>query len=279
MKTVAVLMSTYNGEKYLREQIESVLKQEGVFVRLIVRDDGSSDKTTNILSDYERENKLVWYTGENLKPLGSFMNLLFTCDKFDYYAFCDQDDVWSSKKLWKSLSIMENDENNNPNRAIIVHTDMSVVDEDLNIIHRSFWDVNGIRPDILNNFIDLSCYNGVNGCTILMNNIARDVIQHHYFEQMQIIHDVFCALTVSANNGVIDYLDEPTVLYRQHSENLVGADHINKLRYLSRFLILNRVIANNYRNYLTAKRIGDINMLQYIIHKIRYIFTKKHGLR
>ena len=93
---VAVLMSSYNGEKYIRPQIDSILAQEGNFeLSLFVRDDGSTDKTQAILQEYAQKRKLTWYTGNNLGPARSFMDLLKKCKGFNYYAFADQDDYWS----------------------------------------------------------------------------------------------------------------------------------------------------------------------------------------
>ena len=85
---IAVLMSTYNGEQYISEQIDSILAQEGDFdLELHVRDDGSKDGTINILSRYEEEGKLRWYNNENLGPAKSFMDLIFSCGEYDCSAF------------------------------------------------------------------------------------------------------------------------------------------------------------------------------------------------
>lgn len=279
MSNVAVLLSSFNGGKYLREQLDSLTNQVDVSINIIVRDDGSTDETIDILCEYAEKGLLKWYTGENLKPLGSFMHLLLNCPPADYYAFCDQDDVWLPDKIKDTMALMMKDEKDYPNRPIIIHTDMKVVDSDLNVICDSFWECNGIRPEILNNFKDLACYNGVNGCTILMNNHARNIIKEKYFVQNQFIHDVFCALTVSANGGIIDYLDKQTMLYRQHLGNVVGVDHVTKYRYFKRLKSLIPVVINNYNNYVTVNRIGQISLISYVVHKVKYIFTKKHGIR
>lgn len=104
-KKFVVVMSTYNGEKYLKLQIESILKQEDIEVQLIVRDDGSKDKTIEILEKYRDNKELIWYSGDNLKPAKSFLNLLEYVENnindldYDYVAFADQDDIWDSQKL------------------------------------------------------------------------------------------------------------------------------------------------------------------------------------
>lgn len=98
-KSVQVVMSTYNGEKYLKEQIDSILSQEGVDVRLYIRDDGSSDRTTDILASYQEHKNVKIEKGNNLGFAKSFLTALDECDEADYYAFSDQDDVWEKDKL------------------------------------------------------------------------------------------------------------------------------------------------------------------------------------
>ncbi len=94
MDSIVVLMSTYNGEKYIREQLDSIFNQEGIDVKVVVRDDGSKDTTHAILDEYKKTHELVWYTGENLKSARSFMDLIYQAPESDYYAFADQDDYW-----------------------------------------------------------------------------------------------------------------------------------------------------------------------------------------
>lgn len=101
---IAVLISTYNGEKYIRDQIESIMSQKvDAQIDIIVRDDGSTDKTKDILEEYSKQKKLKWYTGENLKPANSFFNLLIQNETYDYYAFADQDDYWKNDKLRRAI--------------------------------------------------------------------------------------------------------------------------------------------------------------------------------
>ena len=93
-------MSSYNGEEFIREQIDSILGQEGVETALHVRDDGSTDSTQEILEEYRKQGKLRWYTGDNLKPAKSFMDLIATVETdAEYIALSDQDDVWLPEKL------------------------------------------------------------------------------------------------------------------------------------------------------------------------------------
>ena len=180
MEKVTVLLSTYNGEKYLAEQLESLAAQQGVEVELLVRDDGSNDGTASILNEWQDKGLLSWYRTVNLGPGKSFMDLLQTAQSGSYYAFCDQDDVWLSNKLQITMDKMKEVELANPGKPVIVHTDMNVVDEKLNVVHDSFWRSSGLRPDILRTFPFLCICNCVNGCTIVMNNAARELILDKY---------------------------------------------------------------------------------------------------
>ena len=92
MNNICVLMSTYNGGKFLREQINSILNQVNANITLLIRDDGSSDNTLGILKEYEEQNKLTFYSGKNMGPAMSFIDLLFSAPEAEYYAFADQDD-------------------------------------------------------------------------------------------------------------------------------------------------------------------------------------------
>ena len=152
---------------------------------------------------------------------------------------------------------------------------MNVVDENLNIIHNSFWKFSGLRPDLLKTFPYLCCCNGVNGCTILMNSSARSLILDKLVEQKAIIHDIFAALAVSYHNGVIDYIEEPTVLYRQHSSNVVGALQYKGLASIKeRLKNIKKVIQKNIDTYNDINKIGKISIPNYIYHKIKYLIKR-----
>ena len=100
MQHVNVLLSTYNGKRYMRELIDSIIAQEGVSTDILARDDGSTDgDTQRILDDYQQRGLLTWYQGENLRPAHSFMQLLADAHEAPFYAFADEDDYWQPDKL------------------------------------------------------------------------------------------------------------------------------------------------------------------------------------
>ena len=110
--TVAVLMSTYNGEKFLEEQLDSIFSQTGVNVKLYVRDDGSTDCTLHIIDQYAERFPIVKLAdNENLGPGFSFMRLLYQYafePEIDFFAFADQDDIWLENKLWIGVEAINN---------------------------------------------------------------------------------------------------------------------------------------------------------------------------
>ena len=275
MEKVIVLLSTYNGERYLAEQLESLVAQKDVDVEILVRDDGSKDATVAMLDEWQEKGALSWYTSANLGPGKSFIHLLQTATPGNYYAFCDQDDVWLPEKLSVTMDKMRAVEAENPGKPVIIHTDMNVVDESLNIIHDSFWRSSGLRPDILRTFPYLCTCNSVNGCTIVMNSVARELILEKYVEHDIIIHDVISALTVAYHGGIIDYVETPTVLYRQHSSNVVGAMEYSKARAIKeRLLSIGKVFSNNVRLFKDVNKIGKITVFSYLCHKVKYLLIR-----
>ena len=121
-----ILLSTYNGEKYLPELLESVLAQKDIYVDILARDDGSTDKTVEILKKYDR---VKVYGGNNLKPAKSFLDLIWKADiNYDYYALCDQDDVWKEEKIISAVKCIENID-----KPALYSSAVEVVDKRLNI--------------------------------------------------------------------------------------------------------------------------------------------------
>ena len=275
MEKVIVLLSTYNGGKYLSEQLDSLVAQKGVDVGILVRDDGSTDTTVGVLDKWQEKGLLTWYSSGNIGPGKSFMDLLKKAPSGAYYAFCDQDDVWLPEKLHLTMEKMKAVEEANPDKPVIVHTDMYVVDEKLEMIHESFWRSSGLRPDILRTFPYLCVCNSVNGCTIVMNSAARELILEKYVEQELIIHDVISALTVSYYGGIIDYVEAPTVLYRQHCSNVVGAVAYSKGRAIrNRLANIVKVLGRNVKVYKAVNKIGRINIFSYLYHKVKYMIIR-----
>jgi glycosyltransferase involved in cell wall biosynthesis len=229
VKKVIILMSTYNGEKYIREQIESILTQTYKNIELFVRDDGSKDSTTKILEEYARAGKLTWFQGENLKPARSFLELVKKAPEAEYYAFADQDDVWDSDKIEVAVNMLSNVPNEKP---ALYCSATRLVDENLNVItpiahcknfKLTFGEalVQAISP----------------GCTFVFNRKSKEYLDMFKSEYIS-MHDALLMLIATAFGNVI-FDKQPHISYRQHSNNVIGTQHSLVSRYkrrLKRFL-------------------------------------------
>lgn len=175
-KSVQVVMSTYNGEKYLKEQIDSILSQEGVDVRLYIRDDGSSDRTTDILASYQEHKNVKIEKGNNLGFAKSFLTALDECDEADYYAFSDQDDVWEKDKLSTAIEILEEESQSTP---LLYCSALQRVDENLNPLHVQSY--HGLRI----NLPSMLTRGRLAGCTFVFNNTLRNLVKNaNYIEKL-----------------------------------------------------------------------------------------------
>ena len=210
---IAVLMSSYNGEKFIAQQINSVLEQQcEAEVELIVRDDGSTDSTKEILQKYQDEGKLRWYTGENLRPAKSFLHLAANHSSYDYYAFCDQDDYWHCDKLQKGLDLLKNAEG-----PAMVLANARLVDGKLQDLGRNVYNHAPNRD-----FCSALCGGGFLGCTIIMNEALAALIRCYPQPEKLIMHDSYVAILCTLYNGQIFFDPVPHMDYRQHGNNVVG---------------------------------------------------------
>ncbi len=190
--TVAVLLSSYNGEKYIREQIDSILGQTWKNIKIYVRDDGSSDKTAEILRKYEQEGKLVFYQGENIGFINSFFDILKRCGKADYYAWCDQDDVWLPGKIERALERLETDREahtgkKDQNRPVLYFSEYDFYDENLHFLKHGLVHKEG--PSFANSLLDCISlgFNSVfNDCTrkMMLRNKPEHCCGHDWWTYM-----------------------------------------------------------------------------------------------
>jgi glycosyltransferase involved in cell wall biosynthesis len=220
---VDVLLSTFNGARFLAGQIESVLAQTWPHLRLLVRDDGSTDGTQDLIGRYAAAHpgKVVQVAGGNkLGPCGNFAALLAQSDA-PYMMFCDQDDVWLADRVAIVLRRMKELEAElGGNCPLLVHTDLAVVDESLRPISGSFWKYQHFSPRRGATLNRLLIQNVVTGCAAMLNRaLAQKALP---IPAEAVVHDWWLAL-VAAAFGRIEHMDKATVLYRQHGSNLIGA--------------------------------------------------------
>ena len=272
---IAILMATYNGEKYLREQIDSLLSQSFEAWHLYIHDDGSTDTTISLLNEYsERWPEKISIL--NYPSYGSACkNFLSLVDRVDaeYYMFCDQDDIWLKDKIKIELNKIKEIESEFPDKPVIINTDLTVTDASLNVIHPSFWRYANIKHTFVKSFKDFAAINVATGCTMLFNKSAKLCIHKPY--DKAIMHDAWLTLSVVACGGVFFSIDKPTILYRQHGENTLGARDAKKLTLCFRLKTFHQIIKNNIAHYQQMNAIGSISIAEYLYAKFRHVFFKE----
>lgn len=231
---VLILLAAYNGETYIRQMIQSVLCQSCQDFRLVLSDDGSSDATEQILESYAMAypNQVIHYrSGRRFgNAQKHFMHLLWHFHDAPYIMFCDQDDIWHPDKIEKTLRKMTTIESD-PRLPALVHTDLRVVDKEGRQIAPSFCAHSAIDGNRLK-LNQLLVQNVVTGCTMMLNRSLADLACRNDQDAM-IMHDWWLALLASGC-GEIAFLNEPTIDYRQHGSNSVGAKNVFSPRYLLR---------------------------------------------
>ncbi|MGH9818943.1 MAG: glycosyltransferase family 2 protein, partial [Pyrinomonadaceae bacterium] len=232
---IDILLSTFNGAGFIEAQLDSILGQGFREFRLIARDDGSTDSTLKILGHYRDVDERVQILRDDLGNIGSsrsFLRLLELSDA-DFFMFADQDDVWLPGKIAASIVKIEDlGKDQEKELPLLVFTDLVVCDGNLDEIETSLWKYQHLDPAICFSWRRLLAQNVVTGCTMLGNAAARRVSLPYVLDEM--FHDHWIAVNV-ARSGMVDFLREPTVLYRQHSDNTEGAKNFG-YRYASQRL-------------------------------------------
>lgn len=217
----AILLATYNSERYLEQQMESLLSQTCQDWQLYVRDDQSTDATLEMLHLYLQKDKRVHLLPDTEKrgAKHSFMWMLGKVEA-DFYMFCDHDDVWLPTKVERSMAVMMQQEDKK-DTPLIVCCNTKLVDAQLNVIAESYWKHKAYRQSMFADKYYHLYYNNVLGCTMCFNRKARDMALPYPHDTA--MHDSWLAAVVLWKKGRIVPVDEPLMLYRQHGDNTVGA--------------------------------------------------------
>ena len=238
---ICVIMSTYNGEKYLSEQIDSILAQEGVNVHLLVRDDGSKDSTLQILEEYSnRFHNIECVKGNNIGFIKSFSELIVLGEKknFEYYAFADQDDIWYKGKLRTAIEVLDVQGKDKP---VLFASNCMVIDS---------WvkDIRTLRNVPLHYRKGNSLYSGaVQGCSMVFNKKAVQIYSRHL--PIAAYHDTWM-LYICAIFGHVVYEITPLFGYRIHSNNAIGMGHTKKKTLLEK--VSSKISNTHFQLYYNA---------------------------
>lgn len=239
---VAVLLPTFNGGRFIEQQLDSILAQTVTDLVVVTRDDGSSDQTCAIVERYAQQwpgkFHLVAGAGQNLGPSGNFSFLMqYALDNMEslgldsaYLLLCDQDDVWDSRKVEIELEALLKLEASHPDQPLLIHSDLVVVNEELSPIAESFLAFHGLdagRNDLRNIIFS----NTVTGCTALVNErLVRKALP---IPETAMMHDWWLAM-VAAAFGEIGFVPAKLVQYRQHDQNTLGAREYQPRKLFSR---------------------------------------------
>ena len=245
---ITIIMAVYNGQEYIREQLESLKDQTYTEWRLVIRDDRSSDKTAEIVKKFsdEVEQEVIFKVNE--KPSGSAINnfalLINDAKESDYVMFCDQDDIWKKDKIEITFNKMKQaEERYGRDFPLLVHGDVEVIDENGNINADSMFEMSHINAD--SKLPQILIQNHVTGCTMMCNKKLIAGISEYASSEYIIMHDYLAALYASVF-GKIEVIRKPLLSYRQHSGNSVGAKNNNNPVYLLKRL------ANGRKSYKEA---------------------------
>jgi len=268
-KSIAILMATYNGERFLRAQIDSILNQTCQDWNLYIHDDGSKDSTLSILKEYEASYpskiRLLDYPPQG-GALNNFMSLLENVES-NYYMFSDQDDVWHPRKIEKSWKAMLEQEAKHPQKPIIVHTDVRVVDGNLREIHPSYRQYGHIYPERITKF-EQCVVNITLGCAMLFNAQARTVSLDRPWKYA-LMHDGWVTTRTFAENGVVYAINEALMDYRNHDDNTIGATDGSRFTLSYRFKHFGQMLHLNIKQYRMLRSAGYGSVFTYYLNKFR----------
>jgi glycosyltransferase involved in cell wall biosynthesis len=262
--SVDILLATCEGERFIEEQLGSILSQTYAPLRLIVRDDASQDKTPEILQSYAKRypDKILFFSSRERSGVKLNFSKLMELSSAPYIMFSDQDDVWMPHKVEKTLEHMRLMEQQYGNHPFLVHTDLVVVDENLRDLHPSFWKYVRIKPIQDESLNRLLSQNVITGCTMMVNRLLLELAKP--IPQETFMHDWWIALTAAAF-GKIGVIQEPTIYYRQHGNNALGAQKFGSLGNLK----------NNFRK-LMKHDVRKFQQAATFYHRYHDLFSARH---
>jgi glycosyltransferase involved in cell wall biosynthesis len=275
---VDILLSTYNGKKFLPDLLDSILKQTFKDWRLLVRDDCSTDNTKEILNRYAclypHRIKLI-LSRKRLGPAFSF-GVLLQHSNAPYMMFCDQDDVWLPDKITLCLEMIKKIEERHPGKPVLVFSDLIVVDENLNFISPSFLRFQRLPLLVLQDLKKLCIQNVIPGCSMIFNKAVQSLVGKMPSEA--IMHDWWLALQVR-KEGVISFLPYSLSMYRQHKHNVVGAKRINAIYFLKRMIDVRGIYRNFKQIQKMANRLGiGMNIFEFLYYKVVITFARLRSI-
>ena len=239
---IDILLPIYNGAKYIEEQIASLENQTFKDIKIIIRNDGSTDNSSDVIRKVCKNYKNIQVLEDDLGNVGlaRCLEILINNSSAPYYMFCDQDDKWKSEKIEKTFLKMREIEQADPDKPVLICTDSACVDDNGDIIADSFYKSQKY-VDVIGNETKMFAQNVVQGNTCLMNEACKQYIMP--FPEYG-LYDHWAGVVI-CHYGVVYYLHEQTLWYRQHAGNILGASNIGIRYFTSKLLHVQR----QYRIY------------------------------
>ena len=271
---IAILMATYNGERYIREQIDSIINQTYSDWHLYIRDDGSSDNTIDIIKLYCQKYNNITLIQDSLGGLGcrdQFLHLLKIIDA-DYYMFCDQDDKWFIDKIEKSYNLIKQVEAKKPGLPVLIGSDCSMCGPELEIVNNSCWEHLRVRPIKFLNKNGIYVYPFVTGASMILNKKVREIIPPipDGCPKNRPMYD-WWVLINAYKYGIVELLEEPTRYYRQHANNVSGGLDKLDTSYIHKLGKLGSIYQSNKIRAKVLKKIGYGSILKYYFYKMYFL--------
>lgn len=261
-----ILMATYNGEQYIKEQIDSILEQSYEDWFLLISDDGSEDGTMHILNQYldafPKKIQVITNKGKEHGARANFNNCITYAPEGDYYAFCDQDDVWDKDKLKILLEDYEKLDNSMPQ---LIYHEIAVVSEDLRVLGEHFSDYSGLHLNMQEPFHALLLGNYIPGCSISFNRALKKIMKPTPEDAR--MHDWWTIL-IGAAFGQLHKEEKTLLLYRQHRDNTIG---------VSKILTRKQVILNSLLPKQFIERLLIAKKLKSKGYRMSKVFLEKYG--
>ncbi len=267
-----ILLATYNGEKFLRQQLDSIVNQEYKLWELLIHDDGSDDDTIKILNEYQNKYSKKIRLLNDQKTFSSASKNFFHLIKnrsreANLYCLCDQDDIWHKSKLRLIIERYNSQQNEKP---VLIHSDLSLIDNKGKLLEKSHDKLINYQKNLISKNTSFY-YNPVPGCAMSINSALADKI---FYSKYMVMHDWWILLNAIYENATVLYINFPLVEYRQHSENVCGYKKNNIFILVLRLLFkIPRYFNNVKKAYQQAKQFYNISLLQYffrlVIHQVR----------
>ena len=268
---VQILLATFNGEKFLCEQLDSIVNQQYKFWELLIHDDGSSDNTISIVKQYQNKypKKVKLLNDQKIFSSASenFFHLIkHRSREANLYCLCDQDDIWKKNKL---KIIVERYNTKDFKEPLLIHSDLSLIDAKGKLLEKSHNKLINFQKNFITKNQSLY-YNPVPGCAMTINSALADKIS---YSKYMVMHDWWILLSAMNLNSNVVYINSPLVQYRQHSGNVLGYKKMNLLILVIRLLFkIPSYFRNVKRAYLQSRQIYNQSILKYFIRLVIHQF-------